>query len=148
MQALGDRFGRAIIQGGGTFFLYGELGAGKTTFVRGLLRQLGHEGAVRSPTFTLIESYTLGRHRIHHLDLYRLSGRDALEDLGVRDLVDGEALCFIEWPERGAEGWVRPDIVLRIGVSGGTREVLVEAQTPWGRAILGRVTTRMPREPI
>lgn len=139
MRALGGRVARAIARGGGTIFLYGGLGAGKTTFVRGLLRRLGHEGAVRSPTFTLVESYTLDALRIHHLDLYRLASREELEYLGVRELIDEEALCLIEWPERGAEGWIRPDLRIRIEIQGTAREVWVEAPTSRGRAVIRHI---------
>ncbi len=140
MRALGARIARALARPGGTVFLYGGLGAGKTTLVRGLLRQLGHRGAVRSPTFTLIESYSLGARQIHHLDLYRLAGREELEALGLRDLLDGKALCLIEWPERGAEAWVPPDLLLRIEMIGTTRAVWIEARSPWGREVARHVT--------
>lgn len=145
MRALGGRFAEATAREGGTIFLYGALGAGKTAFVRGFLRPLGYEGPVRSPTFTLVESYTLGALRIHHLDLYRLAGREELEYLGVRDLIDEAALCLIEWPERGAEEWIHPDIVIRIGMKGSARELRVEAPTPWGRSVVGRLKIGRPR---
>lgn len=80
--------------------LHGDLGAGKTTLVSGLLNALGHAGSVRSPTYTLIEPYELAGRQIYHLDLYRLTDPSQLEELGVRDLLRPGAVLLIEWPER------------------------------------------------
>lgn len=92
-------------------YLTGELGAGKTTFVRGVLRALGVQGTIRSPTFTLLETYELGDRLVAHLDLYRLTRAD-LETLGVRDLLTGGNVLFVEWPERA--GGTLPPADLRV----------------------------------
>ena len=84
--------------GGWTILLHGELGAGKSTFARAMLRSLGHEGLVPSPTYTLVEPYTLPGYSVYHIDLYRVTSADELEFLGWSDLQDG--LKLVEWPER------------------------------------------------
>lgn len=83
--------------------LHGDLGAGKTTFARALLQTLGVGERVKSPTYSLIESYPLARNNAHHLDLYRLADPEEVEWLGLPDLADPDALILIEWPERGGE---------------------------------------------
>jgi len=103
--------------------LEGPLGAGKTTLVRAILRGLGHDGPVRSPTYTLLETYELGSLRVHHLDLYRLADPEELEFIGVRDLADEDALWLVEWPDRGGDRLPRPDWTLRIAYHGTGRQV-------------------------
>lgn len=101
--------------------LRGPLGAGKTTFVRGLLRGLGHAGTVRSPTYTLVEPYALSGMTLLHLDLYRLSDPDELNYLGLHDYGDDTVLWLVEWPERGT-GWLPdPDLSLRLELAGNGR---------------------------
>jgi tRNA threonylcarbamoyladenosine biosynthesis protein TsaE len=99
MESLGARLADACTPGL-LILLQGVLGAGKTTLVRGALRAWGYKGPVKSPTYTLVESYAVGQFSIHHFDFFRLSNPDELEYLGLRDYFDGRSICFAEWPER------------------------------------------------
>lgn len=101
----------------------GELGAGKTTFVRGMLNALGHAGRVKSPTYTLIESYQLSVGPVHHLDLYRLSDPEELYYLGFEDLLSDAALILVEWPERGAPLLPAADVTIELGYLAEGRQV-------------------------
>jgi tRNA threonylcarbamoyladenosine biosynthesis protein TsaE len=129
----------AACPGAVVIHLHGDLGAGKTTLVRGFLRGRGHHGPVRSPTYTLIEPYELADGTVYHLDLYRLGDPEELEYLGLRDLLGGEATLLIEWPERG-EGWLpAPDLVLDIAHLEAGRDILARALSPEGREVLTRL---------
>lgn len=118
----------------GLVFLQGALGAGKTTFSRAFLRQMGVTGPVRSPTYTLIEPYELPDRRVLHLDLYRLAVPEELDDLGLRDEFD-QALLLIEWPERGAGELPVADLLIELGHVDSApmrRTVRMHAGTPEG----------------
>ncbi len=126
---LARRFAPAL-RGGGIVHLSGELGAGKTTFARALLQALGVGERVKSPTYSLIESYRLGELDVHHLDLYRLADPGELEWLGLGDLWESGALVLIEWPERGAGELPAPDLLLRLEHAGMRRRLDVVAVSP------------------
>lgn len=127
MERLGAAIG-ARLAPGSRVSLYGALGAGKTTLVRGLLRARGHPGPVRSPTYTLVESYVLAGAPVHHFDLYRLGAARELELIGARDYFDGESLCLVEWPEHGEALLGRADLELRIAIDGHARRVSWQAR--------------------
>lgn len=118
---------------GAVIYLEGDLGAGKTTFTRGVLRACGYQGSVKSPTYTLCEPYELSDDRqLCHFDLYRLSNPEELEFLGIRDYIASNAILFIEWPNRG-EGWLPPaDLSVSLSESGEGRELTMVALTARG----------------
>ncbi|MFT7219180.1 MAG: tRNA threonylcarbamoyladenosine biosynthesis protein TsaE [Candidatus Azotimanducaceae bacterium] len=119
----------------GAVFIRGQLGAGKTTLSRGILRGLGHTGAVKSPTFTLVEPYQLAAGEVFHFDLYRLADPGELEYIGVDEYFGDGRLCLIEWPEK-AEGWLpQSDLEIVIDVSAETRNIVIQAKTPYGESV-------------
>lgn len=133
--ALGARLAGAL-RGGMAVFLHGDLGAGKTTLVRGLLRARGHAGPVKSPTYTIVESYLIDGSEIFHFDLYRLSDPEELEEAGLRDHFGGSAICLVEWPERGAGLLPPPDLTVTLSHAGEGREAVIGATTTAGEAAL------------
>ncbi len=123
---------------GGVIHLVGPLGAGKTTFARGLLTALGVGSRVKSPTYSLIESYTAGALGIQHLDLYRIADPEEIEWLGLRDFADPQ-LWLIEWPER-AQGTIPPaDLVVRLAHAGAARDIEFDAATAVGQRWLSNL---------
>ena len=112
--------------------LHGDLGAGKTTLVRGLLRQLGHAGAVRSPTYTLFEIYEVGGHTVLHADLYRLQDPDELENLGLRDFAVPGWVWLVEWPQKGGERLPAADLRLDLSVIDAGHVIEQRGKTPAG----------------
>jgi tRNA threonylcarbamoyladenosine biosynthesis protein TsaE len=141
-EALGGRLA-SVVQAGSIIYLCGELGAGKTTLVRGFLRALGVESTVRSPTYTLIEPYRTHRFAVYHCDLYRLHDPQELEDVGIREHFDGEAICLVEWPERGA-GYLPANGDLSIALhrteAPGKRIVIVSAYSETGAIMLAALS--------
>lgn len=135
MLALGAQLAGAI-QDEAIIFLYGSLGAGKTTLTRGFLRQFGYTGKVKSPTYTLVEPYQFSTRSIFHFDLYRLHHPNELANIGIKDYFFPSAICLIEWPENGIGYLPQPDIACYIAFQDSGREVRFEACTPKGNAII------------
>lgn len=138
MECLGADIGRAL-DWRGSIWLSGDLGAGKTTLSRGLIRAAGHPGAVKSPTFTLVEPYELGERQIYHFDLYRLADPEELEFLGIRDYFSDSSLCLVEWPERGRGVLPPPDLSIRILVDGDGRTLQIDGHGPHGQVASQRL---------
>ena len=118
-------------------YLQGDLGAGKTTFTRFLLQALGHKGAVKSPTYTLVEPYEHLQPAAYHFDLYRLSDPEELEYVGIRDYFDADHLCLLEWPEKGRGYIAAADLDIRLAyASDKTRSIHFKALSVKGAAIV------------
>lgn len=135
MQALASSVANAI-KTHAIIYLYGDLGAGKTTFARGLLRGLGYEGKVKSPTYTLVEPYELANNTVFHFDLYRVNTPDELIHIGIDDYFGRPAICLIEWPDKGKPFLAQADIECHIEFCGAGRQVNFIALTQLGSDIL------------
>lgn len=128
-----------VLHPGLVFYLIGDLGAGKTTLVRATLRGLGYQGKVKSPTYTLVESYVVSSLNLYHFDLYRFADPEEWEGSGFREYFNPAAICFVEWPEK-AEGFLPPaDVVIHLGIRDHGREVELEATTEAGQQCINRL---------
>lgn len=134
MERLGQKIWQAMDEEGMVIYLKGDLGAGKTTFVRGLLRAMGYSGIVKSPTYTLVEPYVIEQKNIYHFDFYRINDPQALEDIGLRDYFQAESYCLIEWPEKAA-GLPLSDLTIEITIND-IRHVIIKAHTLKGQKVL------------
>jgi len=146
-EAATERLGERLAAGVGDgllVFLHGQLGAGKTTLVRGFLHAWGHCGRVKSPTYTLVEPYSSARGELFHLDLYRLADAEELEWIGIRDLLDGQAVCLIEWPEQGAGILPEPDLHIDLQVQDDGRVVQLQPASSRGEQVLQQFRSASP----
>ncbi|AAN53677.1 tRNA (adenosine(37)-N6)-threonylcarbamoyltransferase complex ATPase subunit type 1 TsaE [Shewanella oneidensis MR-1] len=136
--AVGQTLARHI-QAPLTLYLTGDLGAGKTTLSRGLIQGLGHKGAVKSPTYTLVEPYELDGVEVYHFDLYRLNDPEELEFMGIRDYFTDNSLCIVEWPDKGEGLLPDADIHLHLNYVNQGREIHIRALTDSGKTLLAAI---------
>jgi tRNA threonylcarbamoyladenosine biosynthesis protein TsaE len=142
-EACGARLA-GTLQGGMTVTLQGELGTGKTTLVRGLVRAVGVTGAVKSPSYALVEHYPLSSLYFYHFDFYRFASPDEWDSAGFSEYFRSDSVCIVEWPERAGHRLHAPDLALSLAYSPGNdgRELLAVACTPAGRQCLKALTAR------
>ncbi len=140
--ALGARLAEAL-QPGLYIELVGDLGAGKTTLVRGQLRALGYQGRVKSPTFTLVEHYQVLRFNLYHFDLYRFEDPEEWLDAGFREHFNGDSVCLVEWPQKAAGCLPLADVTLRLDIvdQGAGRQATLSPHTPNGKKCLTMLAT-------
>ncbi|CAL7964151.1 N(6)-L-threonylcarbamoyladenine synthase, TsaE subunit [Gammaproteobacteria bacterium] len=140
MQKLGAAIAR-VCEPDCTIYLRGELGAGKTTLVRGFLHELGHQGHVRSPTFTLLEPYQFDAYLVYHFDLYRLINAEEFAYIGGRDYFTEQSICLIEWPECGRGFLPAADLICNFdfAAKGKWRRVQLVSGSDKGKNIIGKL---------
>ena len=136
-RSLGARIGLAL-QPGVTIWLQGDLGAGKTTLVRGLLQGLGHAGKVKSPTYTLVEPYVISGLHLYHFDLYRFVDPEEWDAAGFREYFNQETICLVEWPDKAGDLLPAPDLEIALAPHGAGRRATLQPHSERGRACLER----------
>ena len=130
-QSFGARLAERM-QLGLSIYLHGDLGAGKTTLVRGLLHGIGHAGKVKSPTYTLVEPYVVSGLYLYHFDLYRFNDPEEWEAAGFRDYFNANTVCLVEWPEKARTLLPDPDIDITLTPEGSGRRITLHAASPAG----------------
>ena len=136
----------AVCEPGLVVFLQGDLGMGKTTLCRGFIQSLGHTGAVKSPTYTLVEPYELAGLQVYHFDLYRLGDPQELEYMGIRDYFGDMSVCLVEWPERGRGALPTADLVITIEQDGAGRVLAFSALTDGGSGVVSHLRAALAVE--
>ena len=136
--ALGNRLA-LVIEPGLYVALSGDLGSGKTTLTRGILRGLGYQGKVKSPTYTLVEPYNLSKLDLYHFDFYRLNNPQEWLDAGFRDYFEPRTVCLVEWPERGGDLLPVADLKISLSVESSGRRIRIAAETEHGKHCLERL---------
>jgi tRNA threonylcarbamoyladenosine biosynthesis protein TsaE len=138
--AFATNFANTLVAGQ-VIYLHGDLGAGKTTFVRGVLHALGHIGKVKSPTYNLVESYQLNPFQLYHFDLYRFNDDEEWEEAGFREYFNAQSICFIEWPEKAKHVLPTPDIDIFFEIHSQARRLMLTAHTQSALEALTTITS-------
>lgn len=141
--AMGAKLAPAL-GSGLVIYLIGDLGAGKTTLVRGLLRALGHTGSVKSPTYTLIEPYIVSRLNLYHFDFYRFTSPEEYLDAGLEEYFDGSGVCLVEWPDKAAPYVAPPDVEIGLTVADNGRDITLRPLTELGRQCAEKLAAPPP----
>jgi tRNA threonylcarbamoyladenosine biosynthesis protein TsaE len=141
--ALGMKIAQ-VLHPGLVIFLKGDLGAGKTTLARGILRGLGYKGKVKSPTYNLIELYKISRLYFYHFDFYRFDNPTEWEEAGFREYFSADSICLVEWPEKAAEVMPQADLTFLFQISDRSRNIEIMADTEAGRLCLKHWQTLIP----
>ncbi len=147
--AMGNRLANVIkeqTKKGVVVYLNGDLGAGKTTLTRGFVQGMGHQGNVKSPTYTLVEPYDLSPWQVYHFDLYRLGDPEELEYMGIRDYFLENCCCFIEWPEKGQGMLAKEDLVIDMAYSDEQRTITITAKNDNGTAVVNVLQAQIVKE--
>ncbi len=137
-RALGARLAR-VLEPGLALYLHGELGSGKTTLARGLIQGLGYEGRVKSPTYALVELYTVSRLNLYHFDFYRFKDPKEWRDAGFNEYFNDASVCLVEWPEKAAGLLPAADLDISLEFAGDGRDLSIRAGTESGKACLHRL---------
>lgn len=148
MLAMGAALAQTCPADSAIVYLIGDLGAGKTTLARGFMRGLGYSGPVKSPTYTLLESYEIAGRRFHHFDLYRLADANELDYLGIRDCLDGAAVLLIEWPDRGGACLPPADVLFHLDHVPSGRQLQAAPRTARGTDWLARLDYTLQSRPV
>lgn len=128
------------ISPGTKIYFSGQLGAGKTTLIRFLLKHLGVNENIKSPTYTLIETYQIGNQFYYHFDFYRIQSPEELRLIGIEEYLTGPAICFVEWPEQAKDVLPQPDISFKITMLETGRRLMIFAKTERGQAIINKIS--------
>jgi tRNA threonylcarbamoyladenosine biosynthesis protein TsaE len=139
------RLGAALAPGiapGRVLHLIGELGTGKTTLVRGLLRALGHAGRVKSPSYPLVELYVVSSLHLYHFDFYRFKNEAEWQDSGFREYFNAQSACIVEWPERAGRLLPPPSLAVRLEITATGRRAWLSAPSPGGAGWLAQARQR------
>lgn len=137
----------SVLAPGLKIWLLGNLGSGKTTLTRGVLRALGHEGKVKSPTYTLIEPYVVSRLDLYHFDFYRLNSPDEYLDAGLDEYFSGSGVCIVEWPQHATPYLVAPDLRIQLDPDGCGRQASIQGTTEKGRTCVSQLLTSLRTSP-